>query len=68
MIIKDKDKVSEAFMSKLTINRRIVGEVFEKTAILEVADKYGNRFNYNITDAKSIQEMLEKYDADERNV
>lgn len=65
MITKDKDIISEAFIAKLTINRMIVGEVFEKTAILEVADAFGNRFQYDITDAKSIQEMLKEYDADE---
>ena len=65
MITKDKYIISEAFVAKLTINRIRVGEVFEKTAILEVADRYGNRFQYDITDAKSIQEMLKDYDADE---
>ena len=62
MINKNKNKTSEAFMAKLTINRMIVCGVLEQEAILEVADRYGNRFEYNITDSKSIQEMLKKYD------
>lgn len=70
MINKDKNKTSEAFMAKLTINRMIIGGGLEKEAILEVADRYGNRFEYNITDSKPIQKMLEEYDTleDKRNI
>lgn len=65
MITKDKDIIYEAFFAKLTINRMIVGEVVKKEAILTVADRFGKRFQYDITDSKSIQEMLKEYDADE---
>ena len=63
MVTKDKDKFSEAFMAKLTVNRIVLGGCIEKEAILEVSDRYGNRFEYNITDSKSIQDMLKGYDA-----
>lgn len=59
---KDKDVVSEAFMAKLTITRMVVGGSLKKEAMLEVADRYGNRFEYNISDSRSIQKMLEEYD------
>lgn len=57
-------KQSEVFMSKLTINRIIENGVCEKTAILEVADRFGNRTEYDITDSDSIQKMLFHYDED----
>lgn len=53
---------SEVFMSKLTINRIIENGVLEKSAFLEVADRFGNKTEYDITDSDSIQEMLSHYD------
>lgn len=55
---------SEVFPAKLTINRIIENGVCEKTAILEVGDRFGNRTEYDITDSDSIQEMLSHYDED----
>lgn len=55
---------SEVFPAKLTINRIIENGVCEKTAILEVGDRFGNRTEYDITDSNSIQEMLSHYDED----
>lgn len=55
---------SEVFMSKLTINRIVENGVVEKTASLEVSDRFGNRSEYDITDAEAIQEMLSHYDED----
>lgn len=55
---------SEVFMSKLTINRIIENGVCKKSAILEVADRFGNKTEYDITDSDSIQEMLSHYDED----
>lgn len=55
---------SEVFMSKLTINRIIENGVCEKSAVLEVADRFGNRTEYDITDSDSIQVMLSHYDED----
>ena len=52
---------SEYFCAKLSISLiKENGEV-EKTVMLEVADRYGNRFEYNITDSESIQKMLAEY-------
>lgn len=53
---------SEAFMAKLTINRIVENGVVEKTASLEVSDRFGNRSEYDITDAEAIQDMLSHYD------
>lgn len=53
---------SEVFMSKLTINRIIENGVLEKSAVLEVADRFGNKTEYDITDSDSIQVMLSHYD------
>ena len=57
-------KQSEVFMSKLTINRIIENGVCEKAAVLEVADRFGNKTEYDITDSDSIQDMLSHYDED----
>ena len=48
---------SEVFPAKLTINRIIENGVVEKTAVLEVGDRYGNRTEYDITDSDSIREL-----------
>lgn len=54
-------KRSEYFCAKLGINLIEEKGVVEKTATLEVADCYGNRFEYNITDAEEIRKMLAEY-------
>lgn len=58
----------ENFCAKLTINLIKVNGVVEKTATLEVVDRFGNQFEYDITDAEAIQKMLEEYDLPENGM
>ena len=51
----------EYFCAKLTINLIKENGVVKKTAMLEVDDRYGNRFEYNSTDAEDIRKMWEEY-------